>query len=389
VKHKARERNDRSGEGIAPAPSAAGIRGAGRIRAAMQVWFAGTRRARGLPWRETKDPYAVWLSEVMLQQTRAPTAIPYYQRFLAAFPTVAALAEAPEDRVLSLWSGLGYYRRARMLHAAAKQVVTEWGGRFPREPEQLRQLHGVGAYTAGAVASIAYGRPAAVVDGNVARVLSRLFAVRDDVWSASGSARIWALADALVAEGDGDPGDWNQALMDLGATVCVPRAPRCHLCPVATYCTAKAAGIEGQVPRARPKRSPAATARAAIVLMSARAVLLARRRPGALFGGLWEPPGADGGADAVDSLSARLGVDVRSLRPAGQVVHVLTHRRLVVDVAVGALPRKRRWPLPGPEYDAISVVPFGDLASLAHASLARKVLAVAKGEGQGYPSEAE
>jgi A/G-specific adenine glycosylase len=347
---------------------------------ALGAWFATVRRARGLPWRETTDPYAVWLSEVMLQQTRAPVAIPYYQRFLAAFPTVADLAEAREEDVLSLWSGLGYYRRARMLHAAARQVVTEWGGAFPREPEQLRRLRGVGAYTAGAVASIAFRRPAAVVDGNVTRVLSRLFAVRGDVRAAAGSARIWELAQELVAqaaEGGGHPGDWNQALMELGATVCVPGAPRCDRCPVASYCAARTAGIAGELPLVRPKRKPPVVARAAVVLMSTDAVLLARRRPETLFGGLWEPPSTDGGEGALAALSDRLDVDPRSLEPVGQVVHVLTHRRFEVDVVRGPLPRKRRWLLPGPEYDGISVVPLAKLTSLAHASLARKVLALA------------
>jgi A/G-specific adenine glycosylase len=155
----------------------------------------------------------------MLQQTRVETVIPYYERFLRELPDVGSLAEATEDRVLSLWSGLGYYRRARMLHAAAMQVVAEHGGRVPAEPSQLERLPGVGAYTAGAVASIAFGGRAALVDGNVARVLARIFGVEDDVKSAAGSARIWSLARQLVAEVDGDPGDWNQALMELGATV--------------------------------------------------------------------------------------------------------------------------------------------------------------------------
>jgi A/G-specific adenine glycosylase len=358
------------------------------LRARMHAWFDKVRGDRGLPWRETTDPYAVWLSEVMLQQTRAPTAIPYYRRFLAAFPTVVDLAEAHEDQVLSLWSGLGYYRRARMLHAAARQVVTEWGGQFPGEADQLRRLRGIGAYTAGAVASIAFGRPAALVDGNVERVLSRLFAVRDDVRSAAGRARIWKIAEELIATGEGHPGDWNQALMELGATVCVP-APRCDGCPVSAYCAGRAAGIERQLPVLPPKRKPPVTPRTALVLVSRGEVLLARRRAEVLFGGLWEPPGTEGGAESLQALSERLGVDPGSLVAAGRVVHVLTHRRFVVDVARGALPRKRRWPLPGPEYDAISVVPVAGLGSLAHASLTRKVLRVATGQSQRHPRGAD
>jgi A/G-specific adenine glycosylase len=356
------------------------------MRAALVRWFGRVKGDRGLPWRQTRDPYAVWLSEIMLQQTRAASAIPYYQRFLAALPTVADLAEAPGEQVLSLWSGLGYYRRARMLHAAARQVMTEWGGRFPSEPEQLRALEGVGAYTAGAVASIAFGRPAALVDGNVTRVLARLFGVEEDVRRSRGAARIWELAEALVAVGEGDPGDWNQALMELGATVCVPGEPRCGLCPVRAHCQGRARGVAATLPRASPKRKPTAVARVAVVLASTRSVLLARRRPDVLFGGLWEPPGVDGADEALTGLARRLGVDPERLRRAGEVVHVLSHRRLVVDVRRGGLGRRSRWAPPGPDYDGAEVVPLEALATLPQASLSLKVLAVANVTRRGLPS---
>ncbi len=314
----------------------------------------------------------------MLQQTRVAVVVPYYERFMRELPTVGALAEAPEERVLALWSGLGYYRRARMLHAAARQVALEHRGVVPSGLDELRRLAGVGAYTAGAVASIAFGRRAAVVDGNVARVLARLFAVEDDVKTARGNARLWKLAEELVPDGDGDPGDWNQALMELGATVCVPRAPRCEGCPATAFCVGRERGIAERLPRIAPKKEPVAVQRVALVLVSDRAVLLARRRPDVLFGGLWEPPSAGG---RLAELAAQLGVDPAILEHAGDVEHVLSHRRLRVEVARGPLAARRRWPLPGPEYDAVECVARGDVGSRAQASLARKVLAVA-----GVPS---
>jgi len=344
------------------------------LRSALLAWYA--RERRDLPWRRTRDPYAIWVSETMLQQTRVETARPYWERFVRELPTVQSLAEAPESRVLALWSGLGYYRRARMMHAAARRVVAEHGGRLPAEAEALRSLEGVGAYTAGAIASIAFGRRVALVDGNVARVLARWFAVTDDVKSAGGSARTWRLAERLVeglAPGQ-EPGDWNQALMELGATVCTPRDPACGGCPVAALCEAHRRGIASELPRVAKKRQPATQQRVAIVLSSGRALLLARRRSDALFGGLWEPPSAE---DGLPALAARLGVDANELRAAGHVVHVLSHRRLRVDVAHGPLGARRRWALPGPDYEEVRVVPLRELGERAHSTLARKILRMA------------
>ena len=348
----------------------------GRLRAGLLAWYARARR--DLPWRRTRDPYAVWISETMLQQTRVDTVIPYYERFLRELPTLGHLAEAPEEQVLTLWSGLGYYRRARMLHAAAKQASLAHAGAVPSEVSDLRKLAGIGAYTAGAVASIAFGRRAAVVDGNVARVLARLFAIEEDIKSARANALIWRLADVLVPDGDGDPGDWNQALMELGATVCVPREPRCDDCPVRDLCEGRRQGIAATLPRSTPKRPPLAVRRVAIVLASARAVVLARRRGNALFGGMWEAPTADG---EMAALAARLGVDANHLEPAGEVVHVLSHRRMQIEVArapLGRNARRVRWPLPGPEYDAIEAVPLEALSKRPLTALTRKGLAVAE-----------
>lgn len=343
------------------------------MQASLLAWYAAVRR--DLPWRRTRDPYAIWLSETMLQQTRVTTVIPYYQRFLRELPTVAALAEASEDRVLVLWSGLGYYRRARMLHAAAKEIARDHGGHLPRGSTELRRLSGVGAYTAGAVASIAFGERAAVVDGNVARVLARLYAIEGDLKGSRVRARLWQIAERLVPEGPGDPGDWNQALMELGATVCLPRVPRCDECPVRASCVARAAGLAHELPTTSPKRRLRIVRSVAIVLASRKAVLLARRRAGALFGGLWEPPGIE--AREVETLAARLGRRVDDLERAGQVIHVLSHRQMKVEVLRGALGRATRHSPPSSDYDAIEPVAWSRVPDRAHGALTRKILEVA------------
>jgi A/G-specific adenine glycosylase len=309
----------------------------------------------------------------MLQQTRVDTVIPYYERFLKALPTVAALAETREADVLALWSGLGYYRRARMLHAAAREVVAAHRGAIPSNAADLRRLPGIGAYTAGAVASIAFGRREPVVDGNVERVISRLCAIEDDVRRKVGKTHIWSVARDLLADERSDPGDWNQALMELGATICLPRSPGCGVCPVAGACRARARGIAERLPTTGPKPRLSAVKLTSIVLASSKCVLLARRRKDLLFGGLWEPPCAK----TLDILAAGLRVDPIHLREAGTIVHILSHRKLEVRVVLGRLSRRTRFALPSSEYDAVDAVPIARLDTLAHATLARKILVVA------------
>jgi A/G-specific adenine glycosylase len=343
-------------------------------------WYARSRR--DLPWRRVRDPYAILVSETMLQQTRIRTVLPYYERFMRELPTVHALAEAPEERVLALWSGLGYYRRARMLHAAARRVAGAYRGQIPREAEELRRLEGVGAYTAGAIASIAFGRRAALVDGNVARVLARLFAIEEDIKSSRGSGRLWGLAQRLVGAAPGNPGDWNQALMELGATVCLPRGPMCDRCPVRDDCRALAMGLVDTLPHIERRSQPLPVRRTAVVLASSRAVLLARRRKETLFGGLWEPPAVDG---ELAPLAEKLGLDAHKLQRAGEVVHVLTHRRMHVEVVRGSLPRRARWPLPNGDYDDIEPVALDALSARGHSTLARKVLIMANVAVRGLP----
>jgi A/G-specific adenine glycosylase len=361
-----------------------------RLRRALLAWYARARRA--LPWRVSgrlgteQDAYAVWLSEIMLQQTRVETVVPYYERFLAAFPTVHALAEAPLEAVLARWSGLGYYRRARMLHAGARAVV-DGGGAFPDTVEGLRAIPGIGEYTAGAVASIAFGQPAALVDGNVARVLARIYAIEEDVRAGAGRARAWSVARALVPSRA--PGDWNQALMELGALVCTPRAPACGACPVRGVCAARARGIERELPHLTKKKPPVVMKRAAVVARCGARVLLARRAPSGTFGGMWEPPSIALGGRTIETraaLEALAGGALRDLERTGDVVHVLSHRRIEVEVYRARLAAGRvRVPSAGRdgEYDALA---FHDLArsdDVALTTFARKILAAGGVETAG------
>lgn len=358
-------------------PDGVGATGA-TFRRALLAWYR--REKRDLPWRRSRDPYAIWLSEVMLQQTRVETVIPYWSRFLDAFPTLHALAEAPLDLVLAQWSGLGYYRRARLLHLGAQSVVAEHGGHLPTSSSGLRSIPGIGPYTAGAVASIAFGEAAPLVDGNVARVLARVFAMDLDVKSSAGAARLWAIAGEL-APGD-DPGAWNQALMELGATVCTPRSPSCDVCPASRLCEAKRRGLTAALPVVAKKAPPKAWRRAAIVAERGSKLLLGRRRTELPFGGLWEPPGLDLEPGRTRVAGSLFGTSFAELEEVGRVAHVLTHRRLAVVVWRGKLSepasRVRGTPL-GADYDRLELVdPRGPaLASLGISTLARKILALA------------
>lgn len=275
------------------------------IRRALLGWFR--RRARDLPWRRTRDPYRIWISEIMLQQTRVEAVRPYYERFLARFPDVRALALAREDDVLRLWQGLGYYRRARYLRETAGIVVREHGGRFPATSAGLRHLPGVGRYTAGAVASIAFGERTPVVDGNVKRVLARVFAIGDCVDDASTTERLWTLAAALVPKDA--PGDFNQALMELGAVLCVPRRPRCDECPLRSRCEARRLDCQDRLPVRRRKQAvPHYEVVAAMIGRDGR-VLLGKRPFGGLLGGLWEFPG--GRVEPGETRTATLRREIR------------------------------------------------------------------------------
>jgi A/G-specific adenine glycosylase len=234
-----------------------------RFRKKLQSWFASAQR--DLPWRHTKDPYRIWLSEIMLQQTRVAAAIPYYNKFVEHFPDIQALAAAPEEEVLRLWAGLGYYSRARNMQKAARQIVEKYDSRFPSHEQEALALTGIGSYTAAAILSIAYGKQLAVLDGNVARVLARLGAIRGDLKSGNRWRKLQQTADTLLARRA--PGDWNQAMMELGATVCTPRSPQCLPCPVGEFCEARKRGLAEEIPEKREKRANEPVALAALVLM--------------------------------------------------------------------------------------------------------------------------
>src|SRR3984957_3809741 len=232
----------------------------------LLAWFRAHQR--DLPWRSSRDPYRIWVAEIMLQQTRIAAVMPYYDRFLEHFPTVESLAAAPQQEVLKLWSGLGYYSRARNLHSAAKQIVADHAGNFPRDLEEALEVPGIGVYTAAAVLSIAYDVPLAVLDGNVARVLARLHAIRGDLRVPRTWRALTEKADQLLARKAAS--DWNQALMELGEVICTPKSPRCLVCPVMQSCRAYAEGISGEIPAPRKKRAPVAMTIAAVILLDSK-----------------------------------------------------------------------------------------------------------------------
>lgn len=289
-----------------------------QIRGRLLAWFDAHRR--NLPWRRTSDPYRIWVSEIMLQQTQVDRVIGYYERFVAAFPTVEALAEAPVDDVLRLWEGLGYYSRARNLHAAARVIVEEHGGEFPRSPEAIRALPGIGEYTAGALLSIAFDIPAPAVDANVIRVLARLFAVEGEVSKGAGRRRIRQLAAEVVP--DERPGDFNQALMELGALLCIPGRPGCLICPLNEVCVAKSRGLQDTIPPPKSQAVSEVAAVAGVVRDADGRVLVARRPADGQWGGLWEfpntrlGPAGDPCEALVSYIADAFGVEVA---PSGEI----------------------------------------------------------------------
>lgn len=296
-------------------------------------WY--TRVARDLPWRQNPTPYHVLLSELMLQQTRVETVVPYFQRFVERWPTIESLAAADPEEVLLEWAGLGYYSRARNLLKCAVAAV-EAGG-LPSDPQALRAFPGIGPYTAGAVASIAFGVRTPLVDGNVERVLCRLDG-RDADPRREGKAALWERAASLLEAmpADAHPGALNQGLMELGATICTPRSPRCTACPVAEGCVARVSGTPERWPTKVPKAPPKAVRGVAAVVRGPAGFLLGRRPPG-LLGGMWEPPGCEHDGDdeiaaLADAFRERLGVRIVGCRYLGEVVHVFTHRRLTCAV---------------------------------------------------------
>ncbi|MCB1035405.1 MAG: A/G-specific adenine glycosylase [Acidobacteria bacterium] len=346
----------------------------------LLTWYDAC--SRDLPWRKNQDPYGVWVSEIMLQQTRVETVIPYYQRFLERFPDVRTLAEAPIDDVLSLWSGLGYYRRARQLHRAAEMVL-ESGGLFPQTAEGLLELPGIGPYTAAAVASIAFDEVVPVMDGNVERVLSRVLALSEDPRRSTVRRTLLEAAKGLLDQER--PGDSNQALMELGATVCTPRNPRCSVCPIAGQCRAHEMGREESFPVAKVRRTPERHRRRVAVVAEGERILLFRRgEDSELLAGTWELPWATADGRSVEEseveLAQRYGGLWRLEPQEARVRHSITFRNLELDVHRATV-KSEGVVADGPEAGWFS---REEISSLPTSSQVTKVLAVA---GPGMPEQ--
>jgi A/G-specific adenine glycosylase len=312
---------------IEPKTSSGGEQHPGEFSALILNWY--TRQGRKLPWRGSLNPYAVWVSEIMLQQTRVETVIPYFERWMERFPSIAALAAASEQEVLSVWEGLGYYSRARNLYKAARIVMQEYAGNLPADLQALRKLPGIGRYTVGAIASMAFQQDVATLDANIRRVFARVFDVAQPADSAPGEEYLWKLAETHLPHGRA--GDYNQAIMDLGATVCLPRQPRCLFCPLTPLCQAYQLGIQEQRPVLKPKvEIPHYTVTAAVIQRAGQ-VLLAKRPSKGLLGGMWEFPG--GKIEPAETLEQCLVREIReeldSLilvgEPFGVYQHAYTH----------------------------------------------------------------
>lgn len=302
---------------------------------------------RDLPWRRTQDPYRIWISEIMLQQTRAETVVSYYERFLARYPTVQDLASAPEEELLKAWEGLGYYSRARSLQKAAKEIVARYGGQLPADLEKLRALPGIGDYTAGAIASIAFGIPAAAVDGNVERVLCRWDAIKDEVGTPAVRRQIAARAQALVPPDR--PGAFANAMMEMGATMCTPKNPKCLLCPVREGCMGFAQGIAQELPRKAKKKAQRVENRAVLLVFCDNRVLIVKRQE-KLLGGLFVFPDVleeSNPARLCQALEA-LGIRAAYDEKLGHARHVFTH--LIWEMDVHAVVADEMTQVPGGQW---------------------------------------
>ncbi len=356
----------------------------GLVRKLLLAWFRQFQR--DLPWRRTRDPYRIWLSETMLQQTRVAAVIPYYERFLERFPDVRALAEAPQEEVLRLWSGLGYYSRARNLQRAAQEIVAKHDGKFPRDFDEALALSGIGQYTAAAILSIAYDAKHAVVDGNVARVLARLEAIRGDLHEAKRWRELRESADSLLDPKS--PGEWNQAMMELGAMVCTPRAPKCLLCPIAKFCRARQLGLADRIPEKRKKRATEEVTLAAAVFLDPRGrtfllppfSLKTRRATkneiAPLVSKMWHFPTMrvrEYAAEELQNFLAEIIPAVANhgvpLEPLSEARHAVTYRKITLlpfRVTLAALPAVSC-------AKVVALTDVSSLSSLAVSNLTRKI----------------
>jgi A/G-specific adenine glycosylase len=342
-------------------------------------WYRA--EGRDLPWRRDPTPYKVLLSEFLCQQTRVETALPYFERFVARWPSIDALAAAGEDALVEAWAGLGYYSRARNLHRCAVAAVAQGG--IPSTADALQALPGVGPYTAGAIASIAFAERVPAIDGNLQRVLSRLFAVDEVPSSPAGKRRLAALGQALhdSAPPEAHPGDLNQSLMELGARICTPKNPACTACPLSSACMALRSGRVAELPRPKPRKKPRPIRGVAGVLASADGILLVKRAGRGLLGGLWTPPlvldlDEQPAEVALIDAFARAGVPVRPTRRLGEVVHVFSHRRLTAEV-FAVTPTASVAPQAGEGWSDVRYAAVGEGRSKGLSTLARKILSVA------------
>ncbi len=305
------------------------------LRRRLLAWYADHKR--DLPWRRSRDPYRVWLSEIMLQQTQVATVRSYFERFVAAFPDVASLAAADETEVLRLWEGLGYYRRARQLHAAAKKVAAECGGRFPSDVAGLQELPGIGRYTAGAIASIAFGRRAPILEANTIRLLSRLIAYRGNPHSITGQRPLWQVAEEILPQKQVP--EFNQALMELGSLVCTPSEPSCESCPLSTVCATRAAGLQHEIPAAKPRPVYTDVREAAVVVRKNGSVLVRQCGAEERWAGLWDFPRfaveADGPLFARNEIVAKVaqqtGIECAPSGLLKTMKHGVTRYRITLD----------------------------------------------------------
>jgi A/G-specific adenine glycosylase len=358
-----------------------------RLSSKLLAWYNTNKRT--LPWRghAQRSAYAVWVSEIMLQQTRVETVIPYFEKWMRLFPDVKALAKTSEHDVLNAWEGLGYYSRARNLHKAAKIVDEQYNGEIPRDLSELRKLPGIGRYTLGAIASIAFGMDVSALDGNIKRVYARIFDIDQPVDSPAGEKILWGLADEHLPKGHA--GDYNQALMDLGAMICVPKNPRCLICPVMKLCKARQNGTQDQRPVMKPKKEVPHYIHAAGVIIERKKVLLAQRPSQGLLGGMWEFPNGRVEGDPAKGLSRALKMEYRlrlrvirkprterrdsillsrspSAEPLGIVQHEYTHFKVTVHVFPCELSSR-------PEGTNLKWVPLKDLDNYPMGKIDRQI----------------
>jgi A/G-specific adenine glycosylase len=341
-----------------------------RLSSSLLSWYRQNKRT--LPWRGHPDPYAVWVSEIMLQQTRVETVISYFYKWMGLFPTINDLAEADEQAVLNAWEGLGYYSRARNLHTAAKIVSEKYGGQLPRDLDALRALPGIGRYTVGAIASMAFGMNEPTLDGNLRRVFARVFDVTEPADSPAGEKILWGFASRHLPKGQA--GDYNQALMDLGASICLPRNPRCLLCPLMKMCKARIAGTQEERPILKPRKETPHYVHAAGVIVgqtgSLRSVLLAKRPSKGLLASMWEFPNGrvdgDPARGLVKALKTGYRLKVRRKEALGIVQHGYTH----FSVTVHAF---RCEPLSVPSSESLKWVRVSDLEDYPMGKIDRQI----------------